>query len=333
MKNLLIVLGTVALLAGALMLWPGGNDAQDRAAPAPSVAPDRDAPPGDGQRADLQDEKAMREAFENWLSERGVQRVLPGQERGDWETTVVFSNGTEVDVTMTRPVSYYRLGKLRDFGPALDQLARAAELGDAAAALTAWQLSSRCVDIPTLDNYQAREQALRQRLEDAGVDPTYGLATFEKNFNACQSLPAYNLGGPEVWLDRAIELGSTQAMQARARELGETPEGYAYFERAWQAGDADALSSLIAANRNGWASPSGVPDHVTAYAYAYLETTVWRPVPSGGRPDTRLADFYRHLERGSFALSDADRAAGELLARDLLLANEACCIRPYAGSQ
>ncbi len=124
---------------------------------------------------------------------------------------------------------------------------------------------------------------VRERLTEAGFDPDPGLAAFHRTYQACLSVPDSKRTGSDDWLLRAAEIGNTLAMREVARRNGESYEGYQWLERAWQAGDADALPELERAYANGWASVDSSPDPLMAYAYGYLVNTLWRP-PTKSRP-------------------------------------------------
>lgn len=247
-----------------------------------------------------------------------------------WTNAIPFPDGSVLEVAVARPHRLYRdAAKERDYGPRLAELERAAGQGDARAATTVADLLRRCSTVPADPaDYQAGEIRLRESLAAQGIDPTPALERYYRTYDACLSVPASQRNEASRWLRLATELGDPEAPRQLAMDQLGTYAGFVLLRQAWEAGNADVLLELSRAYEHGWASPDGKPDPAMAYAYSYLAHYIWTPPPTRERPGFSFERRNAHLTNARPLADPAARDAALMQARDLLLSNPNCCVRP-----
>ncbi len=260
---------------------------------------------------------------------------------------VTFPSGKKISVT-------YRL-RDKDYLPELsstnlenyiNQLLTLAENNNGAAAYEAFRQLYNCRQAPrSPEDYYSRITALattdRARTGDglggrSQIEPgsdeyqnlVYGL---RMGYYTCKSISDELIRNREVWLERAIELNSHEALISRdffTGRYGPINESQ-FYKRAWDAGYilAGELRSPSDVSRHAYGLE---PDPIRTYAYSLAKITVLEAYLK--QSNLLNADYLISQIKNNYAgdyISPKDIFEAEKLAIELIQNNENCCKGPW----
>ena len=154
-------------------------------------------------------------------------------------------------------------------------------------------------------------------------------AAARRQFDHCREITEQDTHPLDDLLERAIELGDSQAMKKFGSAAGRTESAVRAFEQAWLAGEIFATNWLADLYQRGWSGATGrfFQDPIQSFAYRFLfvELLAARHRARGGTD----ASFYRSMFGQELAASERvllpqDRERAYSLAKSMLQGNDIC---------
>lgn len=246
-------------------------------------------------------------------------------------TSIDFPSGENVDLTLlsyVEPQSSIQL--ISPLSAVIDDLIIAANEGDIGAASVLGNNLLRCSSAPrSKDDYS--ESVLR--LGGSSTPEEFREIELEmllENYEMCKGLSDDKVNDYLPWLKLAAEGGDVASINSLFSELGMTRETGEIVNSAWEQGFIGMGHSIAMLHSQGLMTESGVPDNVSAYAYAYATNLVWGKayeVNNSPYVGNSVSDLQTALDGmiGS-RLSPQEQIEAEELAYNLLKGNKKCCI-------
>lgn len=254
---------------------------------------------------------------------------------------VTFPSGEIVPVTYRlRDRDYLPLRSSADIGDYINQLTLLVEeKGNGAAALEIFSELNICSRAPrSPEEYYLRINKLPERgnyptknaLEDteqvaSNLDNYENIVTsLRAQYHSCKNVSEQLINGRKVWLDRAVELNSYDALHSNTiyyRSSGSV-ELYELLKQKWNAGHIDTALSFkyfpnpSARERDPW--------RALAYSLAYKRVS--DAYVKQSEPATN--EYYQALAHYGY-ISHSEYEAAEQLAITLIRNNKNCCIGPW----
>jgi len=258
--------------------------------------------------------------------------------------TLTFSGGQEVEIELRNrpPLPPYFVPTER-FVDIYDELAAAALVGEAAAAVQLYRNLSTCRHAHR--SQRELDDALDQLHEEGamawpghngdvefvpeGFDKTAYANSLKRAYVRCEGLDSDQISQAENWIRLAVQNGEYMGTRFLTEELGRTEESFDLWQAAWDEGHINAAQALIMYYRDD--SPdavNGAPDYIKTYAFQLIRNKVRLAANEfSDMPNPQMAQAYDDaLKVTSGFLNPQEQREAEQLAIEILSANENCCI-------
>jgi len=150
-------------------------------------------------------------------------------------------------------------------------------------------------------------------------------------FSYCKKLSDEQIENPSKWLDRAIELGSHQALSRVAVSNLGSEDSFQKFRQLWDEGYVDIGHAMAVNYQQGVPTENGrqPPDYISAYAYTVAMNAVWKQAIIRSNP-TDLANKIATIDSSTQSvpgyLSQEDQKTADELAIKLIKDHPKCCL-------